>query len=276
MSASAPDVTVVVPVWDGYVRFLAECVESVRAQEGVSVELVVVDNASQVPVPDLSGARVVRAPQRLTTGAARNRGLQEASAPLIVFLDVDDLLVDGALSALVAGLRTHPQAVAFTMAMIDGDTGARHRAPRRLVRTLAPFPRVFALANTVWSLLPTQGATIMRTALVREARGYADRSHGEDWALGAALTWRGRVALDERPALVYRWRPDSPGGPDARLTLMANARAVLDRLAADPGVPRAVRAVHGPILVCQWLAVAAVRPVVRLARRVRGRVEPKK
>ena len=68
-----PDVSVVVPVWDGYVRFLDECVASVRAQEGVAWELIVVDNASSVPIADVPGARTVRSAQRLSTGAARNR-----------------------------------------------------------------------------------------------------------------------------------------------------------------------------------------------------------
>lgn len=269
-----PDVSVVIPVWDGYVRWLEEATASVRAQEGVASEIVLVDNASAVEVPALAGARVVRAERRLSTGAARNLGLAEARAPLVVFLDADDVLVPGALANLVGGLRAHPDAVAYTMAMIDGDTGRRHRAPRRIARSLAALPRLFALANSLWSLLPTQGATIMATATVREAGGYADRDHGEDWALGTALVWRGRVRFDERPALVYRWRGDSPGRPGAAPTLHANARALRERLRADPAVPAGVRASLGAVALGQWLAISLVRPAVLAARRLAGRAEP--
>ncbi len=51
-------VSVVIPVWDGYVAWLPEAVESVVAQ-AVAREVIVVDNASLEPLPELAGTRVV-------------------------------------------------------------------------------------------------------------------------------------------------------------------------------------------------------------------------
>jgi glycosyltransferase involved in cell wall biosynthesis len=257
-------VGVVIPVWDDYVRFLPDAVASVREQ-AADAELIVVDNASNAPLPDLGDARIVRSNARLSTGAARNLGLAAVSAPLVVFLDADDLMLPRALETLLGGLRDGD--VAFAMAILDGDTGGRHRAPRRIAYTLARVPRVFALANTVWSLLPTQGATVMRTADVRAAGGYGDRSQGEDWALGAALTWRGRVRLSHEPALTYRWRFDSPGRDGAEADLLDNARFLRERLRADSAVPGLARAVLPVFAAAQWVAVAVVRPSVRALRR---------
>jgi glycosyltransferase involved in cell wall biosynthesis len=259
-----PPVAVVIPVWDSYVGFLEEAIASVREQE-VAAELIVVDNASAKPLPVLTGARVVRSPVRLSTGAARNLGLESVTAPLVVFLDADDLMLPGTLARLLAGLRDGD--AAFAMAIVDGDTGGRHRAPRRLAYLLARAPRLFALANTVWSLLPTQGATVMRTADVRAARGYGDRSQGEDWALGAALAWRGRVRLTKEPGLIYRWRFDSPGREGADADLLDNARALRERLRADVDVPAPARTLLPLVAAAQWAAVALVRPVVRALRR---------
>jgi glycosyltransferase involved in cell wall biosynthesis len=259
---SAP-VAVVIPVWDSYVRFLQEAVASVREQ-GVEAEIVVVDNASAEPLPALEGALVVRSDARLPTGAARNLGLEAVAAPLVVFLDADDLMLPGSLATLLAGLRDGD--AAFAMAIVDGDTGGRHRAPRRIAYALARAPRLFALANTIWSLLPTQGATIMRTADVRAAGGYGDRSQGEDWALGAALAWRGRVRLAREPGLVYRWRFDSPGQPGAGLDLLANARFVRERLRADPALPAAARTLLPLVAAAQWLTVTFLRPLVLMER----------
>jgi cellulose synthase/poly-beta-1,6-N-acetylglucosamine synthase-like glycosyltransferase len=259
-----PPVAVVIPVWDAYVGFLGEAVASVRDQ-GVEAEVIVVDNASSEPVPAIEGARVVRSATRLSTGAARNLGLESVTAPLVVFLDADDLMLPGSLATLLAGLR--PGDIAFAMAIVDGDTGGRHRAPRRLAYALARRPRVFALANTIWSLLPTQGATILRTADVRAAGGYGDRSQGEDWALGAALAWRGRIRLTSEPGLVYRWRFDSPGQPGAGLDLLGNARFVRERLRADAAVPSAARALLPLVAGLQWLAVAVARPLALAFRR---------
>ena len=158
------------------------------------------------------------------------------------------------------------------MAIVDGDTGGRHRAPRRIAYALARAPGLFALANTIWSLLPTQGATIMRTADVRAAGGYGDRSQGEDWALGAALAWRGRVRLSHEAGLVYRWRFDSPGREGADADLLANARFVRERLRRDPAVPADVRRAAPLVAVAQWAAVAVVRPLPwRCAASSRGR-----
>jgi glycosyltransferase involved in cell wall biosynthesis len=259
-----PPVAVVIPVWDSYVGFLREAVASVREQR-IEAELIVVDNASEQPLPELQGVRIVRSPTRLTTGAARNLGLEAVTAPLVVFLDADDLMLPGSLATLLAGLGVHD--IAFAMAIVDGDTGGRHRAPRRIAYALSRVPRVFALANTVWSLLPTQGATIMRTADARAAGAYADRSQGEDWALGAALAWRGRVRLTQEAGLVYRWRFDSPGQPGADADLLANARALRERLRADPAAPTLARSVLPLIAAAQWIAVAVVRPLVRGLRR---------
>jgi glycosyltransferase involved in cell wall biosynthesis len=259
-----PPVAVVIPIWDSYVGFLGEALASVRGQD-VEAELIVVDNASTTSLPELPGARVIHSDARLTTGAARNLGLAAVTAPLVVFLDADDLMLPGALARLLAGLRDDD--IAFAMAIVDGDTGGRHRAPRCIAYALARTPRVFALANTIWSLLPTQGATILRTADVRAAGAYGDRSQGEDWALGAVLAWRGRIRLTSEPGLVYRWRFDSPGQPGAGLDLLGNARFVRERLRADPGVPAAARAVLPIVAGLQWLAVAVVRPLALAFRR---------
>jgi glycosyltransferase involved in cell wall biosynthesis len=263
-----PPVAVVIPVWDSYVAFLPDAIGSVLDQ-GVEAEVIVVDNASAEPLPELAAARVVRAPARLTTGAARNLGLDAVTAPLVVFLDADDLMLPGSLATLTAGL--HPGDAAFAMAIVDGDTGGRHRAPRRIAYALSRVPRLFALANTVWSLLPTQGATIMRTADVRAAGGYGDRSQGEDWALGAALSWRGRVRLTQEPGLVYRWRFDSPGRDGADADLLDNARFLRARLRGDAAVPPIVRGLLPLIAAAQWAVVALVRPVVRRIRGLRRR-----
>lgn len=258
-------VAVVIPVWDDYVRWLPEAVASVLDQ-GVAEQVIVVDNASAEPVPELPGTMVIRTPRRLSTGAARNLGLDAVTTPFVVFLDADDVMLPGSLEALVTGLGKRAGMVALGSSRIESDTGKRHRFPRRWAGALARRPVAFALANTVWSLVPTQGTMVMRTDAVRDAGGYANRSQGEDWVLGVSLAWRGPIGFHERMTLLYRWRDDSPGGECAQPSLWANARGVRERMRQDPKVPGWARACVPLLALLQSLAVVARGPL----HRVRG------
>ena len=102
---SAPAVTVVIPAWGAYAEGpLREAVASVQAQN-VAARVLVVDNASELPVTPPAGAELVRSERRLTRGAARNLGLAHVRSPLVMFLDADDVLLPGALTTLTAGVR---------------------------------------------------------------------------------------------------------------------------------------------------------------------------
>jgi glycosyltransferase involved in cell wall biosynthesis len=260
-------VTVVVPAWDAYAgEGLLEAVASVLDQR-TPVELIVVDNASDVPLPDLGSAEIVAVGRRLSTGAARNAALDRVRTPYLVFLDADDVLLPGALPALIAGLEGDDGCSAYALSILDGVTGARHRSPRPIARALSRWPPLFALANTVWSLLPTQGATIMRTSDVRACGGYGESDQGEDWVLATSLAFRGRVSFDRRLGLCYRRRPDSPGwGTLSGSVLLENARRVRERVNQDQAIPTWAKAVLPVVAVAQWAAARGAYPLYRSVR----------
>jgi glycosyltransferase involved in cell wall biosynthesis len=264
-------VAVVIPVWDAYAgSALLAAAASVRAQDA-KPQLVVVDNASRIPVPALAGAEMVRLDRRRSTGAARNAALRSLRTPYVVFLDADDTLLPGALAALVEGLEGDPRRAVYVLSIIDGETGARHRSPRRIARALSRVPPLFALANSVWSLLPTQGATVMRVEDVRACGGYADSDRGEDWVLATSLAFRGRVAFDRRPGLCYRRREDSPGSVTlSRAVLLASARRVRTRIRDDGAVPSWARSAMPIIAGAQWAAAGIAYPTYRRLRALLG------
>src|SRR5260221_8303199 len=108
-------VSVVIPVWDAYAGAgLVEAVASVRRQN-VPVRVIVVDNASAVPLPVLGDVELVRLEQRRSTGAARNGSLPLLQTEYVVFLDADDRLLDGSIAALVAGLDADPRRATHTL-----------------------------------------------------------------------------------------------------------------------------------------------------------------
>lgn len=242
---------------------LPRAIASVRAQDR-DVEIIVVDNASEVEVHTTGDSVVVRSPRRLSAGQARNLGLERVATECVVLLDADDELADGALAALRAGIGSDPEIAVYSMSLLEAGTGARHRQPRRFVVPLTRVGSLFALATAMWSLYPIQGNAIMRTRWVREAGGYADCSGGEDWVLAVSQAFRGRIVADPRPALVYHAAPESlwrrsRGTRD----LLAAAGQVRARMRSDPSVPGWAHVALPLVATVQTLLIVAVRPVYR-------------
>jgi len=100
-----PSVSAVIPSYNRF-SFLVQAVESVFRQSFESWELVVVDDGSTDETRDfLNSMRDprVRSVRQENAGvsSARNRGVAESRAPLVAFLDSDDLWMPGKLAAQV-------------------------------------------------------------------------------------------------------------------------------------------------------------------------------
>jgi glycosyltransferase involved in cell wall biosynthesis len=265
MSDRDPSLSVVIPVWDDYVRFLPQAVASV-ADDAPGVPIVVVDNASTTPVPVLAGIEVVRTRARLSVGAARNVGLDTVATEYVVVLDADDRLIPGALAFMRSRLEADPLLAISVTSILDAATGERHRSPRRFVARLVRRPRLFAVLNCIWSLFPIQGCAMLRVAQARDAGGYGDADWGDDWVLAVSLAFRGRVEVSDRLGRQYRATPDSVSDRYQRSAkFVGSARLVRDRLRVDPAVPPSVRAVLPALGLLQLLAVFVARPVYRAA-----------
>ncbi len=113
---SAPRVCVVIPAYDS-AAWLAGTLASVAAQTFKDFEVVLVDDGSQDGTADLAGRELSRHGLRHTVvrqanrkiAAARNAGVAAAAAPLIAFLDSDDLWRPGKLSRVVGLLDARPE-----------------------------------------------------------------------------------------------------------------------------------------------------------------------
>lgn len=255
-----------VPAWGAYAGTpLAEALASLRAQD-VAARIVVVDNASDPALGPFEGAEVIRAPERLTVGAARNLGLAQVRTPYVLFWDADDLMLPGTLRFLHERLSSEPGAVLVAASILEGDPPVPHRWPRRWTYPFARFRHPFALAHTVWSLFPATGSALMRTGAARPL-GFGDANSGEDWVLGVSLAFRGRVVLEERPGRIYRRHPGSLWETQRSAPqLIAHARAIRQRIREDREIPRWVGALLPAIGLLQLVAVRVVRPLMEAVR----------
>lgn len=112
--SSIPFISIVIPAYN-YAEKLARAVESVLQQITDNHELIVIDDGStdntQQVLAELhkenSGFRVV-SKENGGSASARNRGISEASADYLIFLDADDELDKGALSCIEQHIQENP------------------------------------------------------------------------------------------------------------------------------------------------------------------------
>lgn len=95
-SSDVPDVTVIIPVYNAQ-DYLPTCLESVLCQEGVSLQVICIDDGSSdasleimEELAGVDGRLGVYAQLNGGAGAARNRGIDLARGRYLAFIDPDD------------------------------------------------------------------------------------------------------------------------------------------------------------------------------------------
>lgn len=184
---------------------LRESVESVLAQSVGDFELVVVDDASRIPVADVLAdvqdgrLRILRHGRNRDVSAARNTALAAARTPFVSQLDADDVWEPDYLESILPCFADPAVGLAYANATTTSpriptcirDT-ARHPVERLDVAADNPIP---ALTVT------------MRTDAVRAVGGYARWVWGvEDYHLYLKLAQAGwRFAFVDCILGHYRW-----------------------------------------------------------------------
>lgn len=168
MPSSLPAVAVVIPLHNG-ARWIEETLASVRAQTHRPAEIVVVDDQSTDDGPAraaaVPGVTVRSLPQPTSVqgaGPGRQYGFENTTAPLVAFLDQDDLWHPEHLRLLTTALRDQPSCPAATG---DVQTFEHELSPTSGASDLDPhtydpwddFP-----LTTIWS---PSGVLVRRSAL---------------------------------------------------------------------------------------------------------------
>ena len=180
---------------------------SVQAQTETDWELVVVNDGSSDRGPEIvrcltdSRIRLINQ-ENVGVSAARNRGIREAQAELVAFLDADDEWKPDFLET-VLGLKTrYPECAAFAthycMYLPDGQRlGARIRGlPHGFAE--GELPDYFHVATQSDPPLWTSAVMVTRDAMSKIGGFPVGISTGED-----LLTWA-RLAIDSRIAYSMR------------------------------------------------------------------------
>ncbi|WP_395571417.1 CDP-glycerol glycerophosphotransferase family protein [Streptomyces sp. BK79] len=211
-----PKLSLVVPVYkvQGY---LPECLDSVLGQDCTDFEIIAVDDCS----PDGSGAildeyakrdariHVIHLTENVGLGRARNAGLEKATGDYVLFLDSDDTLSDGALSALCDRLEAtgNPEILVFDYARTYWDGRVRPNLRADLLRQkgpdvfrLAERPQLLDLLQIVWNKAYRRDF-IARAQLTFPPGYYEDAP----WTFCSMITAE-RIAVLDRVCVHYRQR----------------------------------------------------------------------
>ena len=201
-----PAVSVVVPTHDRE-GFLARTLASVLRQDGVELEVVVVDDGSRaglvagvVAAAGDDRVRVVRHEVAQGVSAARNRGVAAAAGPWVAFCDDDDLWAPGKLRAQLAAAGDGGPGWVYTGAVNVDEAG-------RVVGGRLPLPPA-----QVASLLPGRNAVpgggsavLAHRTLLDRAGPFDTRLHNtEDWDLWVRLSRLATPRWVPAPMVGYR------------------------------------------------------------------------
>jgi glycosyltransferase involved in cell wall biosynthesis len=240
--------TVVIPVWGRYVRYLTECVDSIWHQrKETGLRLLVIDNASDEPLPTLpDGVEVDRLPARRTLGAARNRGLELTETELISFCDADDVFPEGYFGFARSRFAARPELIGVgvrAVALLADGSERPFPWPSDAALAASRRRRRLAIRNMLREhCVPMSGSTF-RTAALERAGGYSDLEFNDDRNLGVLLPFLGDVEVHRAPGRRYRLHPDSvtrtPRDEESIRASFAEARR---RLRRHPDVPRWAKA----------------------------------
>lgn len=209
MTGASPLVSVVVPLYNKgpYVR---RALASILAQTWEQWEAIVVDDGSTDDGPVLAesfvGGRVRMIRQENQgPGAARNRGLAEASGELVAFLDADDEWTPVYLEQAVEGLRSDPGAASWTCGYTEEPGGISTEPMWRQRRIAGGSPAIGAQTNPMqlayWLAYMSPCTTVARTSAVRKWGGFYANGcrYGEDAYLWLKVLLRERVLFSLAP-----------------------------------------------------------------------------
>ena len=188
---------------------LRRAVRGALAQEGVELEVIVVDDGSREPLEPLveeigdERVRVLRHPTSLGVARARNHAVEAARAPWVAFLDDDDQWAPEHLDRLTA---VADDGVAFAF--------ARHYLldERGVVVGRGPDPPGAAMLEQLLAGNPvvTPSSVLARRELVLDEGGFDPAfSILADWDLWLRLAQRGRVAVSGALSVAYLQHPES-------------------------------------------------------------------
>lgn len=203
MSSDAPAIAIVMPVYNR-ASTVGQAIQSVLDQQFQAFELIIVDDGSSDGTPEVVGSfadprlRFIRLPANAGGNAARNRGIEAATAPLITFLDSDDHYLPGKLAFAVRYLDSRPEIDALLDSFIKSYRPERERPDIELRNPVLDDNRQVLEAlftRKIWKATP--GITARREAVLKAGKFDEGLKRRQDFDFILRLAKVGRIATTD-------------------------------------------------------------------------------
>jgi glycosyltransferase involved in cell wall biosynthesis len=198
-----PEVSVIIPTYNRCAMLL-EAIDSVLAQSVTAFELIIIDDGSTDGTEDhlarLGEAIRFERIERSGPAAARNRGVALARAPLIAFLDSDDLWAPTKLERQLAFMRTNPGCAILQTDEIWIRNGCRVNPGMRHRKRAGDI-----FIDSLRTCLISMSATMMRADLFRSLGGFDETmTAAEDYDLWLRILIDHEAGLLDEPLVTRR------------------------------------------------------------------------
>jgi hypothetical protein len=214
-----PSVSVIIPCYN-YGRYLPQCVDSVLSQQGVSADIIIIDDASS----DGSDAIVRQLAERdprvraichtVNMGhiATYNEGIAQVSGTYTTLLSADDLLTPGCLSRATTLMETYPSVglvYGFPVDFTDSHLPAARTSASSWI--IWPGHDWLAYRCKVGQNIIRSPEVVLRTSVLHEIGGYKTHlPHAADfelWMRTATVSDIGYIAGADQA--YYRIHPNN-------------------------------------------------------------------
>ena len=202
-----PLVSLVMPAWNPDPAWLRQAISSALAQEGCEIELIVVDDGSDIPVEELldgvdDDRMRVRRVAHGGAARARNAGIEIARGEYFRFIDCDDVIPRDSTSHLLAIAGNDDAVIAYGATLAcDEDLRPQSVIGSTLQGGVAESCLLNRFAMTIHSLL-------FPRSIVEEIGPWeSSLVVSEDWDYSLRAFERASVRGDRRIATHYRIHP---------------------------------------------------------------------
>jgi glycosyltransferase involved in cell wall biosynthesis len=205
------DCSVVIPAYNAS-EHITDCLQSVVGhQTGFSFEIIVVDDGSQdataaIVSTQFPSVRLFKK-ENGGPGSARNLGVEHAKSDLIVFIDADDIMLEGRLDHQVGFMLEHPE-----IKLTFGNQLHERTPEADLNRAYGwAAQESYEVIENAYARLVVKGSTVANTSTAVRRHAYLETGGQpeayfvcEDYAMCCAIARKWPIAASCRNLTWYR------------------------------------------------------------------------